>query len=76
MDSRLLATIQLRSLDLIMDIQGRNPVLALPGFDVHDVHGVNLLKGATKGLVDEEISHNGTQGTASSKHITIPIVNG
>lgn len=58
------------------DTLGGNPAGRLPGLDAQDVHGVNLLKGATLGLVDEEEDNQDGSETAGSKDVSVAVVNG
>lgn len=50
---------------------GSNPVGGLPGLDVEDVHGVDLLKGPALGLVDEEEDNEDSEEAASSEDVTV-----
>lgn len=52
------------------------PVLALPGNNAQDVHGVDLLERALLGLVDEEEGDQDTQETAASKDVTVLVADG
>lgn len=52
------------------------PVLALPGDDAQDVHGVDLLEGALLGLVDEEEGHQHAEEAAARKHVAVAVVDG
>jgi len=53
-----------------------NPAGGLPGLDVEDVHGVNLLKGTALGLVDEEEDDEDGGEAAASKDVAVAEVNG
>ena len=55
---------------------GGNPAGGLPGLDVKDVHGVDLLKGPALGLVDEEEDNEDGEEAASSEDVTVTEVDG
>jgi hypothetical protein len=55
---------------------GGNPASGLPGLDVEDVHGVDLLKGPALGLVDEEEDNEDSEEAASSEDVTVAEVDG
>lgn len=58
------------------DTLGGNPAGRLPGLDVQDVHGVDLLEGATLGLVDEEEDNPDSGKAAGGKDVAVAEVNG
>lgn len=52
----------------------RDPFRALPGQDVFEIHGVDLLEGAALTFNDEEVDDESTQEVAASENITISII--
>lgn len=56
-------------------LEGR-PGLGLPGYDTEDVHGVDLLKGALLGLVDEEEGDQDAEEAAAGKDVAILVADG
>jgi hypothetical protein len=52
----------------------RDPFSALPGKDVLEVHGVDLLEGTALAFNDEEVDDKGSQKVAASKDITISVI--
>ena len=53
-----------------------NPVLALPGLDMLNVHGIYLLESAAVTFIHEEVRYDGTRTTAGAEHIAVPVVDG
>ena len=53
-----------------------DPAGGLPGLDVEDVHGVDLLEGAALGLVDEEEDNEDSEEAAGSEDVTVAEVDG
>lgn len=66
----------MRSVEVSNDALRGFPAGGLPGLDVQDVHGVNLLKGTALGLVDEEEDDEDGSETAAGEDVTVTEVNG
>lgn len=64
------------SVQVSNDTLGGNPARGLPGLDVKDVHGVDLLKSATLGLVDEEEYNENGEEAAGGKDVAVAEVDG
>lgn len=65
-----------RSVQVGNDTLGGNPAGGLPGLDVEDVHGVDLLKSAALGLVDEEEDNENGKEAAGGKDVAVAEVDG
>jgi len=55
---------------------GRDPLGALAGRDVHDVHGVDFLEGAAAGLAEEEVDDDGAEEVAGREDVAVAVVDG
>ena len=64
------------SVHLVDDAIGSLPGSRLPGLDVQDVHGVDLLESAALGLADKEEDNPDSGKTASSKDVTVAEIDG
>lgn len=67
----LLATPGGRTVQVVNDALRWNPAGGLPGLDVEDVHGVDLLEGPALGLVDEEEDNENGEEAAGSEDVTV-----
>lgn len=55
---------------------GRDPLCALAGRDVHDVHGVDFLEGAAAGFAEEEVDDDGAEEVAGREDVAVAVVDG
>jgi hypothetical protein len=55
---------------------GRNPLGALAGRDVHDVHCVDLLEGASLCFTEEEVDDDGAEEVAGGEDVAVAVVDG
>jgi hypothetical protein len=55
---------------------GRNPLGALAGRDVHDVHCVDLLEGAALCFTEEEVDDDGAEEVAGGEDVAVAVVDG
>jgi hypothetical protein len=54
----------------------RNPLCALAGRDVHDVHCVDFLEGAAAGFAEEEVDDDGAEEVAGGEDVAVAVVDG
>jgi hypothetical protein len=54
----------------------RHPLGALAGRDVHDVHCVDLLEGATLCFAEKEVHDGGAEQVASREDVAVAVVDG
>lgn len=54
----------------------RNPLCALAGWDVHDVHCVDFLEGAAAGFAEEEVDDNRAKEVAGREDVAVAVVDG
>lgn len=52
-----------------------NPLATLPRFDIHEIHGIDLLKRAALPLDDEEVNADSSQHIAGRKDVPVPEIN-
>ena len=55
----------------VPQVLGRDPVGALPRLHMLDVHGVDLLQGATVRLIDEEVGDDDAEPAASAEDVAV-----
>lgn len=55
---------------------GRNPLCALAGRDVHDVHCVDFFQAAAAGFAEEEVDDDGAEEIAGGEDVAVAVVDG